>query len=1266
MKLTLADCLWCCSFFFGQLRTRTRERTLYVQHINTCLESRARKSFLLEYCYTENHYHSYSPCKRMPTSYEAQQHGDRPPPGAPRKQVRGAHVGSMMAASAGVRIPSMNGNDTSTESNSFSTHAGPSFRSDITSACDAAASLFGGDGSGPSILEGVRPIGGPSTIAREPATASWLSGRMLPPSEYDQPAINYTDTPTGRNVSSGAANFHQDRLAFQTPSAVRPTPSSLYEQLSRGMAATRKQNGTIRTSLASSSGWGSPRNMATSGFRLGTQRFVSGESSGLGVGSSRIPGDGNLFNTPQHNLEANSSHFLTSRAPSIPLPRFSFPQDLPSEESRIPNRTKSRNSTGINRDGSYNVVRDEEDANNSGLLALTPAMRDQNYGLGMTAIYPRMSKGSNASSSITSATAAAEKSKTMSEPSDRQSNATFVEHALEVESYEGEEAEKRRLNEMRTGLRGQGSRGDGVEAGESSSSILEIMRNWREDAMKHHLYDTAIFWGDKILSLETGQIAWNDAYNLATAYFLTHRYAQAEHLLRTPLPLAHLEENEDKEKEDNAGNEDAEEELNAKASLENDHDELSSAIAATHKSSRLPAAMLAKAYASQHFSNDGHLSDPYEDRDDLMTEDISRKLDRKRKDRQFTISGTGTASEGGTSAPGSVAGDMNGEMETDRQDIRGNHGEKQARHSSDEEEISDKKVNEAWREEQNLAMDEVRRSENAPPDGISLVNVSIPCRYLAAQCMTRQGKYQEALDELSDWKSEHNDLLQQSYKQPSRDGLIKLSSSIWHLKGLIQLHLRNTEEARESFMRSLSLDIKNYESFDHLVRGHLLTATQQWDFIQNLEYVAQAGDDPAQLEALHVVRLLYTARLDKSGRIHAQQAAAARRQLVGIYGLGDSPDVLLGLAEEMFSRMRYEDAYTVTQRIMELCKDHEASLPVHISTMYMIERLRPALYLLAHHLTDTDPDMAAGWYAVGCWYFGTKRWLEARKYFSKAVQMDPRFSPGWVAFAHTFAYEGESDQAVISYSTAERNFSSHYLIKLFLGMEHLSQGNLTLAELYLTGSAEVWEEDALSRNERGVVAYYSGKMEEAVRLFRSALEAAKDIQQPAKAWISTHLNLAFALRKIGQLSLARQSFLRVLELDPDMSIAYTGVAMCLHGEGQLDEAITWYHRALASEPTDKHANELLSFALQECASRTPTSFMNAADRLIIEADDKRRMINAKVEDEGANLGKDPFGIKIESGDQTAAIQSHSSTMDEGTREMTLGEGSVSIDMDESY
>lgn len=41
---------------------------------------------------------------------------------------------------------------------------------------------------------------------------------------------------------------------------------------------------------------------------------------------------------------------------------------------------------------------------------------------------------------------------------------------------------------------------------------------------------------------------------------------------------------------------------------------------------------------------------------------------------------------------------------------------------------------------------------------------------------------------------------------------------------------------------------------------------------------------------------------------------------------------------------------------------------------------------------------------------------------SKANLIDPRFAPAWIAFAHSFAYEGEHDQAIVAYSTCARLF----------------------------------------------------------------------------------------------------------------------------------------------------------------------------------------------------------------------------------------------------
>lgn len=42
---------------------------------------------------------------------------------------------------------------------------------------------------------------------------------------------------------------------------------------------------------------------------------------------------------------------------------------------------------------------------------------------------------------------------------------------------------------------------------------------------------------------------------------------------------------------------------------------------------------------------------------------------------------------------------------------------------------------------------------------------------------------------------------------------------------------------------------------------------------------------------------------------------------------------------------------------------------------------------------------------------------------SKTSLMDPRFGPAWIAFAHTFALEGEHDHAVTAYSTCARMFT---------------------------------------------------------------------------------------------------------------------------------------------------------------------------------------------------------------------------------------------------
>jgi len=80
--------------------------------------------------------------------------------------------------------------------------------------------------------------------------------------------------------------------------------------------------------------------------------------------------------------------------------------------------------------------------------------------------------------------------------------------------------------------------------------MVDRMRLWRHDALMQHLYETAVFWGDKILSWTSTCEIYpcnakylpschfiddpNDAFWLAQTHFMTHQYSRAERLLLRP------------------------------------------------------------------------------------------------------------------------------------------------------------------------------------------------------------------------------------------------------------------------------------------------------------------------------------------------------------------------------------------------------------------------------------------------------------------------------------------------------------------------------------------------------------------------------------------------------------------------------------------------------------------------------------------------------------------------------------------------------------
>ncbi|KAI0783626.1 TPR-like protein [Abortiporus biennis] len=641
--------------------------------------------------------------------------------------------------------------------------------------------------------------------------------------------------------------------------------------------------------------------------------------------------------------------------------------------------------------------------------------------------------------------------------------------------------------------------GDGCEWG-----MVDRMRLWRHDALMQHLYDTAAFWGDKIVSWTNDP---NDAFWLAQTYFLTYQYSRAERLLTRPFP--------------------------------------------TSPPPRPP-------FGSSNATNG------------------------------FTFPSSNSKGKGKEVARDSLA--------MPPPPVPAHHQPRLPVNGAGE-------------------MIDVAVQFS---DGVSrLVDMSVACRYLAAQCQMRQGKWNDALEMLGE-ANPFKGSKKSGPSVPNTDGGIKIEASMCHLRGLLMVKLNRAEQAKQCFLEALSLDVKCYESFEQLISGEMMTPDEEWEFVQTLAYREQTPEDS------DFVKLMYTSRLRKYK--HVEDHALTRRRLVEDYGLGDNPDVLFSFADALYTQFRFADCFAVTSRILGLTAVHAPTMPLHVACLYHLSHLQSKLFMLAHELVEKEPESHLSWYAVGVWYMSVRKFAEARTYFSKTSLMDPRFGPAWIAFAHTFALEGEHDHAVTAYSTAARMFNGSHLPFMFIGMEHIILSNHQLADEALDTASAMCDGDPLLSNERGVMAFNHGDYEEAASLFQKAIDLAQITQTSESAWATTYVNLGTCYRKLQRFEESKAAYLRVLQLDPRNPSALAFLGMVYHMTDDIDAAIVKYHETLSLDPINGHIIELLNLAL-DANSKNFNSFMtktitdNGAweEKMKEQRDKKARRAPASNEDDTMSL-----------------------------------------------
>ncbi|CCU79040.1 anaphase-promoting complex subunit cut9 [Blumeria hordei DH14] len=492
-----------------------------------------------------------------------------------------------------------------------------------------------------------------------------------------------------------------------------------------------------------------------------------------------------------------------------------------------------------------------------------------------------------------------------------------------------------------------------------------------------------------------------------------------------------------------------------------------------------------------------------------------------------------------------------------------------------------------------------------------LVARNTSCRYLAAHCCIKQNKFDEALGILGDKSPAHllctagnsrrkfqhtsgygksgakldgkSDLFKRDDSDQDEAGVTRFEAAMCYLRGLCYAKQNAFDRAKECYKDAVRIDVQCFEAFEQLMKNCLMSPNEEWDFLSSLNFdsITVPNDTSSSQEAAEFTKILYTTRLSKYKNPALFQAAS--ETLSTHYNLSKNADLLLSQADLLFTQCRFNDALGITNSILQDDKYNFSIYPLHLACLYELF-LKNELFLICHDLADNHPDEPCTWLAVGVYYLATNKVAEARRYFSKASMMDPHFGPAWIGFAHTFAHEGEHDQAISAYSTAARLFMGTHLPQLFLGMQNHMLNNMTLADEFLKSAYSLCETDPLLLNEMGIVYYHQDRLEDAVLVFSKALEIAEEINSDSLAWLSTQANLGHVYRRLRRFDDAIAEFDQVLREGGKDAAIFCAKGLVLMDQRRPLEAVQVLHEALAIAPQDAIATELLNKVLEETSN----------------------------------------------------------------------------------
>jgi len=383
------------------------------------------------------------------------------------------------------------------------------------------------------------------------------------------------------------------------------------------------------------------------------------------------------------------------------------------------------------------------------------------------------------------------------------------------------------------------------------------------------------------------------------------------------------------------------------------------------------------------------------------------------------------------------------------------------------------------------------------------------------------------------------------------------------LKGKVLESMDNREQASDIFREALKLDPYCQEALHYLTKHQMLSAEQEQSLLDSI---------PLEDEEKEMIHFLYSIGLKKYDKPKDLKIPKALEK-----SLKGNLAVEVALAERHFYNCDYPASHRASTKVMKKDPFHEGCLPIHISCL--IELRKPNdLFLLAHRLVELYPEWTISWFAVGSYYFLIGKQELARRYLSRATQLDRVFGPSWLAYGHSFALENEHDQAIAAYFKAKQLMPGCHLPLLYIGVEYGLTNNVKLAEKFFTEALDIAPEDPFVLHELGVTCFQNGDYEGAEKQMLMALNQVQSVKQStlSSKWESLLNNLGHTARKLGKLEESLAYHQQALVLKPMASSTYAAIGYVQTLMQKYFEAVESFHKALSLRRDDAFSTNMLN------------------------------------------------------------------------------------------